>query len=333
MTTHKSVSLVEYAAMCKDVYRQHEKFIYHTITECGWERVFEWTEGAFFARLYGRKSDKMSVLAYRGTEGFDHWTGYANWGNNFRLGAAGGQVQALSSSLSHSKISKALLPAPLHLTVSAFSSPYPDLAVKTYIKAVDEASNKNFSAPVAVTGHSLGGFLAQHSSIVISNHIKYEKTRGKLPNSSPLYAITFNPLNVGEAISNEVLGKAPLQPAKKHVFDFNINTDIVHKIVNAQGTQHQIQGKVTCSVETIQEQRTPTGLLDVYLMSYRMGNTLGRFVSCSSLAEHKIEVVIEKLWTMLQETYGDGDSKMPVRPKNVTVHKDHSIPEIEHAAH
>jgi hypothetical protein len=286
----RAVSLVEYGSMCKDVYRdQAEENLYHILSDCGWERVTggEWIIGDFYARLYGRKRDGRTVLAYRGTQT------KMNWVHNAKL-------------------------LPLN---DIMNSSYPKFAEETYKTAITIAKKKNYLPPMAVTGHSLGGCLAQATAIAINHDKKNEVLKGKIQ----LHAIAFNPLHISEVVIKKNWESIPVGLKHDYILNYNIDNDWIHKLGSYKnGLHHEMQGNPACSIESIQELARPKDFLDFLdptgiKATERAAKTLGRLGNCV-LDEHYMDAVLERLWTMQKDPHGD--HCLPVKPADISYHSE-----------
>ena len=201
----------------------------------------------FFARLYANRNTKETIIAYRGT--------------------------VLSK--------KGDLKADAELTVKKWS-PQDEQARSFFQLAKANLAgqkDKQYSCFPSVTGHSLGGYLAQIVGV---------EFRGTL-------AVAFNSPGIGGFVDPYVGYIDPRDPFyKKTVFNYCIDADVIHKTGILIGNTYYLKGALICKIAL--------SSAISQLASYHQ-LPIGDFINpevitaiyCGADKEHAIQRVIEAL--------------------------------------
>ena len=217
-------------------------------------------------------------------------------------------------------------------------SEYLDLAQQAYESACEAELS-----PIAVTGHSLGGYLAQYVSIFMRK-LGYQPRDGvELP-----CAIAFNPPHVGGLTTKLQIREVPsfstirgalnaskhlnftIEPGDGSVYPYIVNyrvtNDFVSQIGNLVGREYTLSATNACSVSEQMSRTSIYGRATNFLPGAPgkvvFGAVVGADYAACSYEAHAMDTVVTRLW--IDATFNKNEILgVPVIPQGLKQHDDH----------
>ncbi len=218
----------------------------HNIRLHGWQDLYDHPGtlfDGFFARLYGNKNSKDAVIAYRGTL--------------------------------PDRIDNLAIDLQLALRLPSI---YQFRALKFYRKSLEILRSwRNFKGHLSLTGHSLGGYLAQYVSIMMKN--------GDIP------VVVFNAPKIGDALLPWGHRVHHNRPYPKFI-NVDVVNDKIHKVGYKIGKQYIVSGPSYCSSEKIFKSFTHPDSIREFITG--IGKVPLKITECA-IEEHKIGTIIRGL--------------------------------------